>query len=103
MPEAPPRLALGDLREHRFISVAASGPIGEIFVEEQRRLGLEFDHAMSARTVYITTAPVRAGVGLTVVDSFPAQAELRPGHALLPLSPPRTSQLYDIYFPQTPP
>src|SRR3546814_9337206 len=50
MPEAPPRLALGDLREHRFISVAASGPIGEIFVEEQRRLGLEFDHAMSART-----------------------------------------------------
>ena len=103
MPEAPPRLALGDLREHRFISVAASGPIGEIFVEEQRRLGLEFDHAMSARTFYIATALVRAGVGLTVVDSFTAQAALAPGLAIRPLTPPLTFDLYAMYYHNRPP
>src|SRR3546814_11102482 len=40
MPEAPPRLALGDLREPRFISVAASRPNGQIFREETPRRGL---------------------------------------------------------------
>ena len=103
LPDAPPRLALGDLREHRFISVAASGPIGEIFVEEQRRLGLEFDHAMSARTFYIATALVRAGVGLTVVDSFTAQAALAPGLAIRQLTPPLTFDLYAMYYHNRPP
>src|SRR3546814_14774135 len=98
MPEAPPRLALGDLREHRFISVAASGPIGEIFVEAQRRLGLEFDHAMSARTFYIATAIVSAGGRLTVVDSLPAQAALAPGLALRPLTPPLPFAPSAMYF-----
>src|SRR3546814_4025534 len=43
MPAAPSRLELADLKGHRFISVASSGPIGEIFVCEQQRLGLALD------------------------------------------------------------
>src|SRR3546814_11986996 len=103
MPEAPPRLALGDLREHRFISVAASGPIGEIFVEEQRRLGLEFDHAMSARTFYISTALVRAGVGLTVVDSFTPPDALAPGLTTSPATAHPTSAPFSLYYHIPPP
>src|SRR3546814_19242294 len=45
---APPRLALGALRDHRFISVAARGPVGEIFVEEKPRLGLAVDNPLAA-------------------------------------------------------
>src|SRR3546814_19908611 len=56
MPEAPPRLALGDLREHSFISVPASGPIGGLFVEDQCRLGPAFDPAMEPRP-YQTAPP----------------------------------------------
>ncbi len=103
MPDAPPRIELKNLREHRFISVAASGPIGQIFVDEQNRLGLEFDDTMSARTFYIATALVRAGVGITVVDSFTAQAALAPGLAMRPLKPPLTFDLYAMYFHNRPP
>src|SRR3546814_17335766 len=55
MPEAPPRLAPGDLREPRLISVAASGPPGEILVADQRRPGPQFSHAASAHTFLFPT------------------------------------------------
>ncbi len=102
-PEAPPRLALADLRGHRFISIAASGPIGRVLVEEQRRLGLAFDDAISTRTFYIATALAQAGVGLTIVDSFTAQAALVPGLAWRPLKPPLTFDLHAMYLRARPP
>lgn len=103
MPAAPSRLELADLKGHRFISVASSGPIGEIFVCEQQRLGLALDNAISTRTFFIATALVRAGVGLTVVDSFTAQAALAPGLAVRPLKPPLTFDLYAMHLLNRPP
>jgi len=103
MPEAPSRLELSDLKGHRFISVASSGPIGEIFVREQQRLGLALDDTISTRTFYIATALVRAGVGLTIVDSFTAQAALAPGLAVRPLKPPLTFDLYAMHLLNRPP
>src|SRR3546814_6917083 len=93
MPAAPSRLELADLKGHRFISVASSGPIGEIFVCEQQRLGLALDNAISTRTFFIATALVRAGVGLTVVDSFTVQAALAPGLAVRPLKDRTSTRL----------
>src|SRR3546814_11722306 len=40
MPATPPRLPLGDMREQRFISVAASEPLGALFVADKRQTGL---------------------------------------------------------------
>jgi len=103
MPDAPPRLELMELKGHRFISVASSGPIGEIFVREQQRLGLALDNTISTRTFFIATALVRAGVGLTVVDSFTAQAALAPGLAMRPLKPSLAFDLYAIHLLTRPP
>jgi DNA-binding transcriptional LysR family regulator len=94
LPAAPQQLELEMLRGHRFISVAASGPIGHLLEQEQERLGLDFDDAVSVRTFYIATALVRAGVGLTVVDSFTAQASLVPGLAMRPLKP---RAIFDVH------
>jgi len=87
MPDAPPRVELERLRGKRFISVAASGPIGHLFAQEVQRLGLDLDEIASVRTFYIATALVQQGLGMTVVDSFTATASLTRGLSARPLSP----------------
>jgi len=94
MPDAPPCIELPRLEGQRFIGLAASGPTGRLFTEELRRLNLELDEVVSARTFYIAAALVRQGVGMTVVDSFTAQACLTPGLAMRPLKPRVT---FDIH------
>ena len=87
MPLAPPRISLDALKGKRFISLAASGPLGVMFAREVDRFGVEFDEVVSARTFYIATALVRQGVGLTIVDSFTARASLVSGVSFRPLDP----------------
>ena len=87
MPDAPPRVELECLRGKRFISLAASGPIGQLFTQELQRLDLQLDEVVSARTFYIAAALVRQGVGMTVVDTFTAQASLGAGISARPLEP----------------
>lgn len=103
MPDAPPRIELEQLRGRRFISLAASGPIGQLFTQELQRLELELDEVVSARTFYIASALVRQGVGMTVVDSFTAQASLVPGLAMRPLKPQLTFDIHAMFLINRPP
>lgn len=103
LPDAPPRLELEALAGKRFISLAASGPIGQLFTQEVQRLNLEFDEIVSARTFYIAAALVQQGVGLTVVDSFTAQASLAPGMAMRPLKPQLTFDVHAMFLLDRPP
>jgi hypothetical protein len=103
MPDAPPRIELEQLRGKRFISLAASGPIGQLFTQELQRLELELDEVVSARTFYIASALVRQGVGMTVVDSFTAQASLVPGLAMRPLKPQLTFDIHAMFLINRPP
>lgn len=103
MPDAPPRLELDRLRGRRFVSLAASGPIGQLFTQELQRLDLELDEVVSARTFYIATALVRQGVGMTVVDSFTAQASLAPGLSVRPLKPHLTFDVHAMFLLNRPP
>ncbi|CAN5440842.1 LysR substrate-binding domain-containing protein [soil metagenome] len=103
MPDAPPRVELDCLRGQRFISVAASGPIGHLFTQEIQRRDLELDDVVSARTFYIATALVRQGVGMTVVDSFTAQASLAPGLSARPLKPQLTFDVHAMFLLNRPP
>ena len=98
MPDAPPCIELNRLQGQRFISLAASGPTGQIFTEELQRLNVELDHVVSARTFYIAAALVRQGVGMTVIDSFTAQACLAPGLAMRPLKPRVTFDIHAMYL-----
>lgn len=103
MPDAPPRVSLDVLAGKPFISVAASGPIGQIFTAEIERLGVELNDVVSARTFYVATALVRAGVGFTVVDNFTAQASLAPGLAIRPLKPQLTFDVHAMFLTNRPP
>jgi DNA-binding transcriptional LysR family regulator len=98
MPDAPSCIELHRLQGQRFISLAASGPTGRIFTEELQRLNLELDEVVSARTFYIAGALVRHGVGMTVVDSFTAQACLAPGLAMRPLKPRITFDIHAMFL-----
>jgi len=103
MPDAPPRVALEALRDRRFISLAASGPIGHLFTQELQRQELELDEVVSARTFYIATALVRQGAGMTVVDSFTARASLAPGLSIRPLDPSLTFEVFAMFLINRPP
>jgi DNA-binding transcriptional LysR family regulator len=103
MPNAPPRIELERLRGQRFVSLAASGPIGHLFAQELQRLDLELDEVVSARTFYIATALVRQGVGMAVVDSFTAQASLTPGLSVRPLKPQLTFDVHAMFLLNRPP
>ena len=98
MPDAPSCIELQRLQGQRFISLAASGPTGQLFSDELERLNLELDEVVSARTFYIAGALVRQGVGMTVVDNFTAQACLAPGLAMRPLKPRITFDIHAMFL-----
>lgn len=103
MPDAPSRVELEHLRGRRFISLAASGPIGLLFTQELDGLGLELDEVVSARTFYIAAALVQQGVGMTVVDSFTASASLASGLSVRPLEPRLTFDVHAMFLLNRPP
>lgn len=103
MPDAPPRLELDRLRGNPFISVAASGPIGLLFTQELQRLDLELDEVVSARTFYIAAALVRQGVGMTVVDSFTANASSGNGMSARPIEPQIPFDVHAMFLLNRPP
>jgi DNA-binding transcriptional LysR family regulator len=103
MPDAPATVELRQLCGKPFISLAASGPIGQLFAHELQRLELELSEVVSARTFYIATALVRQGVGMTVVDSFTAQASLASGLSMRPLEPRITFDIHAMFLINRPP
>lgn len=103
MPGAPPRLRLDELRGHKFISPAQSGPIGRMLSSELNRLEVELDEVVSARTYYVAAALVGAGVGMAIVDNFTAHAALPPGLTSRPLQPAITFDINAVYLQNRPP
>lgn len=103
MPDAPSRIGLDELTGWPLVSLAASGPIGQLFSAEVLRLGIEFNEVVSARTFHIATALVRMGVGMTVVDNLTARASLAPGLAMRPLKSRITFDIHAMYLADRPP
>jgi len=103
LPDALPRVPLADLVGRRFITLAGSGPIGRLFTDELERLGLDLSEVATARTFYIAAALVRAGVGLSVVDNFTAEASLAEGLAMRALKPSLTFDVHAMHLLDRPP
>jgi DNA-binding transcriptional LysR family regulator len=103
MPDAPPSVELQRLEGQRLISLAASGPIGQLFTAELERLELTLDEVVSARTFYMAGALVRHGVGMTVLDSLTAQACMAPGLSMRPLKPRITFDIHAMFLVNRPP
>lgn len=103
LPNLPPRVEVDVLAGRQLISLAASGPIGQLFSAEVESREIEFDEVVSARTFHIATALVRQGVGLTVVDNFTAMASLTPGLAMRPFATPIRFDVNAMYLQDRPP
>ncbi len=103
MPDAPPSIELKRLRGQRFISLAASGPLGQLFTQELEQRGVELDEVVSVRTFYMAGALVRQGVGMSVVDNFTAQSCLTPGMSMRPLRPRITFDIHAMFLINRPP
>ena len=103
LPGMAARIDLPQLVGHPFITLAASGPIGQLFAQELERLGIELQEVASARTFYIAAALVRAGVGLSVVDNFTAEASLADGLAMRALKPSLTFDVHAMHLLDRPP
>lgn len=103
IPNAPSRIHLDELRDHKFISPLQGGPIGRRLSSELSRLDVALNEVISARTYYVAAALVRAGVGMAIVDNFTAQASLTPGLASRPLQPAITFDVNAVYLQNRPP
>jgi DNA-binding transcriptional LysR family regulator len=103
VPDAPARIPLEMVADRDFISVAHSGPIGELLRGELGRMELDLTEVASARTFYIASALVREGVGMTIVDNFTAQAAIGEGVSFRPLRPSLTFDVHAIALENRPP
>lgn len=103
LPDMPARIDIRELAGHQLVSLAASGPVGQLFSAALQKYELELEEIVSARTFHIATALVRQGVGLTVVDTFTARASLTPGLAMRPLADPIRFDVNAMYLHDRPP
>lgn len=59
-----------------MVGLASSGPVGDLFSRELRRLGISIHEVVSNQTFYIAAALTRCGAGMAVVDEFTARANI---------------------------
>lgn len=87
LPNILERVSLKEVCNQKFISLAQSGPIGDLLRRELGRSGIELNEVVSARTFYIGSALVRKGIGMAVLDNFTAQATVDDTLVFSPLQP----------------
>ena len=102
-PDAPPEVELQSLVGRPFVTLSASGPIGQLFSQELQRHNIELDEVVSARTFYIACALVRDGVGMTVIDNFTARSALANGLSVRPLKPRINFAIHAMFLTDRPP
>lgn len=100
--EAPGRVSLETVCDRRFISLAQSGPIGDLLRRELGRSGTELNEVLSARTFYIASALVREGIGMAVLDNFTAVAAVDDMVAFRPLQPALAFDVYGVTLESRP-
>lgn len=102
-PNAPPAIELQTLVGRPFVTLSASGPIGQLFTQELQRQDIELDEIVSARTFYVACALVRDGVGMTVIDNFTARSPLAEGLSVRPLMPRINFAIHAMFLTDRPP
>lgn len=96
-------MSLSALEGHRFITTVKSGPMGNLLAEELAQTGVMLDDVVSSQTFFVAAALVRSGAGVSIVDSFTAQAIAAPDVSFKPLHPPIPFNVYAIYLQNRPP
>lgn len=102
IPDAAPRLSLDVLQGRNFISLANSGPMGNLFTSEIARLDLQLNDVVTINTLYVAAVLVRQGVGVAVVDDFTARACAGEDLDHRPLEPPLRFGVHCIHLADRP-
>lgn len=102
LPASGERVRLDQLRGIPFVTTVESGPQGRALSAELDRLGVTLKEVAASRTFFMAAALVRAGVGLTILDSFTAHASLAEGVAIRPLDPPIAFDVHAVYLENRP-
>jgi len=71
--ESDARMPLAALADRDLVGVTATGPIGDVFVAEAHRLGIDWREPLSVQTFFIAAALAKLGGGAAVVDEFTAR------------------------------
>ena len=103
IPNPPARIALPSLSEMNFITLANSGPVGNLFASETMGLGLELKEKISIRTFYVAAGLVRAGAGVAVIDEYTAHGALSEELDYRPLQHPISFGVHAIHLEDHPP
>ena len=102
LPDIRGRIALSSVSERRFVSLAQSGPIGDLLRRELGRSDLVLNEVVSARTFYIGSTLVREGMGMAVLDNFTACAAVDDVVAFSPLQPALTFDVFAMTLESRP-
>lgn len=97
------RICLSELQGEEFITLANSGPVGNLFSSETVGRDLELTERISVRTFYVAAGLVRAGAGVAVVDEFTARASLSDDLDFRPLDAPIRFGVHAIHLVDRPP
>jgi DNA-binding transcriptional LysR family regulator len=103
LPDAPPRLDLGQLQDRDFIVLAGAGPLTHMVSHEVASRLLDITGGISVRTYFLAAALVRYGAGMAIVDEFTARASLAPGLDFRPLDPPVRFSVHCMHLRERPP
>lgn len=97
------RMNLSAFKGMNFITLANSGPVGNLYSSETAGLDLDLKERISVRTFYVAAGLVRAGAGVAVVDEYTARASLTPELDFRPLHPAISFGVHAIYLADRPP
>lgn len=103
LPDAPERICLSALQDENFITLANSGPVGNLFSSETIGRELDLKERISVRTFYVAAGLVRAGAGVAVIDEYTARATLTEDLDFRPLDPAIAFGVHAIHLVDRPP
>jgi DNA-binding transcriptional LysR family regulator len=103
IPEPPDRISLKALEDMVVISLANSGPLGNLFSNETVEHNLDIKEQISVRTFYVAAGLVKAGAGVAVIDELTARATLSDELDFRPLDPPISFGVHCIFLVDRPP
>jgi DNA-binding transcriptional LysR family regulator len=102
LPDTGARVGLSVLEQQDFVSLAHSGPLGDLFNAEVNRQELKLREAVTISTMYVAAALVRLGVGVAVVDDVTARACASADLQYRPLDPPIAFGVHCVYLADRP-
>ena len=103
LPNPTPRISLSTLRGKSFITLANSGPVGNLYSSETMGLELDLKERISVRTFYVAAGLVKSGAGVAVIDEYTARASLTPELDFRPVHPAISFGVHAIYLADRPP